>query len=133
MKDWIQIAVIFVALIGLIVAGIFLKDYGVQAAVECEKPVKIELFKGHKDGKKVKVGTECLTDQEYKEYKDKRVQSYKKKTDSERAKYLLTPEGQSLDDVLSHEILSKHDGRLDIGKVEKDDDIFLLIINALEK
>ena len=69
------------------------------------------------------------TNLQYRQYKDARVNPYKNKTDEERGKYLMTDEGREMIDILDYEIKKK--GTMSLGKVSKDEDLILKIINAI--
>ena len=69
------------------------------------------------------------TKQDFKKYKDARVDQYKNKSGEERGAYLLTDEGREMIDILDYEIKKK--GTINVGKVGKDDDLILKIINTI--
>ena len=76
------------------------------------------------------VGTICFQSRsDYETYRDDKVSTYLLKSEKDRELWKLTDEGQTLDDVLTHEIEK-------LGKIsfpiKEGEDVFLLIINKLK-
>lgn len=76
------------------------------------------------------VGTICFQSKsDYETYRDDRIDTYLSKSEKDRELWKLTGDGQTLDDVLTHEIEKL--GKISFP-VKEGEDIFLLIINKLK-
>ena len=82
------------------------------------------------EGKDFEVGKICFSKKaDYEVFKTDRINSYLAKSKDDRALWLLSEEGQQLDDVLTYEI--QKIGTIELPPQKEGDDVFLQIIDKL--
>lgn len=87
----------------------------------------------YKEGKVIETSKICFKNKsDYEKYKDDLLKTYTDKTPEERAKYILTKEGRSLGDVLTHETQKLPEKKVQF-ELKAGDDMILKYIEAINK